>query len=103
MKFLAEKYPQKRLRWILGGDHIAKLHGWKDIDAIAELADFICARRDGFRRRHIETSALPAFRIFCLRPSAPQFHRNQGAARRGEKNLKMLDPDVESYISKQII
>ena len=100
VKFLSEKYPQKRLRWILGGDHIAKLHGWKDIDAIAKLADFICARRDGF---DADTSKLPPslhFEFFAFAPLPHSSTEIRARLARGEKNLKMLDPDVESYIFK---
>ena len=88
VKFLSEKYPQKRLRWILGGDHIAKLHG------------FICARRDGF---DADTSKLPPslhFEFFAFAPLPYSSTEIRARLARGEKNLKMLDPDVESYIFK---
>lgn len=40
-------FPDDRLFWIIGGDQLPKLHRWRQIDALAQLVEFIFLERPG--------------------------------------------------------
>jgi nicotinate-nucleotide adenylyltransferase len=41
-------YPDDELYWVIGGDHLPKLHLWKDIEELATLVEFIFLERPGY-------------------------------------------------------
>lgn len=41
-------HPHDRLFWIIGGDQLPKLHLWRDIEALAQLVEFIFLERPGY-------------------------------------------------------
>lgn len=45
LRELRRDYPQARLDWIIGDDNLEKLHEWKEIDAIFELARMVVLTR----------------------------------------------------------
>ena len=53
---LKSEHPNDRLYWIAGADQAAQLREWRQIDDIAQMADFIFLERDGF---HFDTIDLP--------------------------------------------
>ena len=44
---LRSDYPSARLDWIIGDDNLEKLHEWKSLDTIFELANFAVLTRGG--------------------------------------------------------
>ncbi len=99
-KELAKKYPNKKFKWIIGADHIAKLSSWKNIEELSKIVSFACAQRIGFDS---DTSLLPKelkLEFFDFTPiphSSTQIRKDLSD---GKKNLFMLDANVEEYILK---
>jgi nicotinate-nucleotide adenylyltransferase len=51
LRQLRADYPDARLDWIIGDDNLEKLHEWRSIDTIVQLANFVVLtreRRTGF-------------------------------------------------------
>ena len=42
---LRSEYPDARLDWIIGDDNLEKLHQWRSIETIAQLANFVVLTR----------------------------------------------------------
>ncbi len=55
-----QRYPEARLFFIIGSDHIFRLHRWKRIDAIQKIASFIAVYRPGFKAVR---SSIPVQRV----------------------------------------
>lgn len=49
--------PYVNFFWIIGGDHVAQLHKWKQIEALCELMTFVIVSRPGYV---IDTEQIPA-------------------------------------------
>ncbi|MBK1858285.1 nicotinate-nucleotide adenylyltransferase [Cerasicoccus arenae] len=45
---LKARQPDDELFWILGGDQVAQLHEWREINELLELAGFLCLQRPDF-------------------------------------------------------
>jgi nicotinate-nucleotide adenylyltransferase len=45
LRRLRADFPEAMLDWIIGDDNLEKLHEWKEIDAIFELANFVVLTR----------------------------------------------------------
>jgi len=45
LRELREEHPEATLDWIIGDDNLEKLHEWKSIDTIFELANFVVLTR----------------------------------------------------------
>ena len=93
-------YPNARLIWIIGSDHIGKLAQWKDIERLCSIVEFACARRPGYS---LSADGAPK----CARISFIDFDPldiSSTAARKAiavKKNAEsMLDIAVISYINK---
>jgi nicotinate-nucleotide adenylyltransferase len=46
---LRREHPESTLDWIIGDDSLARLHEWKSIDRVFELANFVVLTRDAQR------------------------------------------------------
>ena len=98
-RYLRQKYGDgAKLVWIIGGDHIAKLSKWKDIDELCSLVEFACAGRPDCAA---DKSLLPQcakvkFIDFELSPLSSSEIRRLAAE--GKFLNSMLDADVISYI-----
>ncbi len=61
---LVEKYPTYSFYWIIGGDQVAQLANWRDIEDLAKLIQFIVITRPGFDvKEH-----LPSIRGLACHP-----------------------------------
>ncbi len=99
-KELSKKYPNAKLKWIIGADHIAKLSNWKNIDELAKVVSFACAQRNGFS---VDTALLPKnleLEFFEFTPIPHSSTQIRNDLSMGKKNLFMLDDNVEEYIFK---
>ena len=99
-KFLTEKYPNRQFKWIVGADHIGKLRKWKDIDTLAQMISFICAKRIEF---NADTTQLPPsvkLEFFDFTPIAHSSTKIRQNLADGKRNLFMLDQNVEKFILK---
>lgn len=99
-KFLTEKYPNRQFKWIVGADHIGKLRKWKDIDTLAQMVSFICAKRIEF---NADTTQLPPsvkLEFFDFTPIAHSSTKIRQNLADGKRNLFMLDQNVEKFILK---
>lgn len=97
-RFLAEKYPNADLVWIIGSDHIGKLSAWRDAEALCEIVRFACAGRP---RCPLKDESLPKnarieFLDFAPMDISSSSIRADIAA--GGDVSAMLDPNVISYI-----
>jgi nicotinate-nucleotide adenylyltransferase len=45
----AKRFPQARLYYLIGADHVAKLPEWKEADELARVAEFVVIPRPGQR------------------------------------------------------
>lgn len=54
-------YPHDQLFWIIGGDQLPKLHLWREIEALAQLVDFIFLERPGYPVK--AAPAIPGLRL----------------------------------------
>lgn len=58
-RYFRAQFPSDELYWIIGGDQLPKLHLWKEIEALAQLVEFIFLERPGFPvRAHPQISGL---------------------------------------------
>jgi len=46
LEYFKEKYPDRKLFWLIGGDHIAKFNQWKNYNHILELAELAVVNRN---------------------------------------------------------
>jgi len=46
LEYFKEKYPDSRLFWLIGGDHISKFHLWKNYTYILEMAELAVVNRN---------------------------------------------------------
>lgn len=60
---LHERWPQRKLFWIIGGDQLALLPRWHKIDALLDFVEFIVLERPGCPK-HVPAS-LPVDKIHC--------------------------------------
>jgi len=97
-KYLYNKYPNAKLVWIIGSDHIGKLDKWKDVDQLCNIVEFACAKRDGYPLQ-ADTIPLSAkieyvkFEPILVSSTEIRKHLKNG------KNLEtMLESKVISYI-----
>lgn len=97
-RYLAGKYPKSRLIWIIGADHVQKLHLWKDIEELLGIVEFACAARPGYA---IDKTLLPAgARVGVINFDPVEISSSQirEALSCGKNLNSMLDADVISYI-----
>ena len=97
-RYLAEKYPNADLVWIIGSDHIGKLAAWRDIESLCEIVRFACAGRP---RCPLKDDFLPKnARIDFL--DFPPMDISSSSIRAditaGADAGAFLDPNVISYI-----
>ncbi len=61
VRHFRNRYPNDQLYWIIGGDHLPKLHLWKDIAELAQMIEFIFLERPGHPARAGPT--IPGLRL----------------------------------------
>jgi nicotinate-nucleotide adenylyltransferase len=69
---LRSAHPDARLDWIIGADNLEKLHEWRSIETIVQLANFVVLTRGG----------AAAFRppdVGGLKPAAPRDRARSGS------------------------
>ena len=99
-KYLKEKYPDCRLIWIIGSDHIEKLSKWKDIEQLCKIVEFACAQRpkNPIHSDNTPKNAKISFIDFEPLDISSTEIRNRIFQK---KNLEsFLDDDIISYINK---
>lgn len=64
---LRSDYPDARLDWIIGDDNLARLHEWKSLETVAQLANFVVLTRE--RRRTGFSPSMGGLKA-ALRPEA---------------------------------
>ena len=97
--YLRNKYPNAKLIWIIGSDHIDKLCKWKDVDNLCNIVEFACAKRPNYA---LEADSIPQnakIQFINFQPlqisstDIRQFLKQ-------EKNLQtMLESEIISYIN----
>ena len=99
-KYMKKKYPDAKIIWIIGSDHISKLHKWKDIDLLCEIVEYACAKRPNYALDDISVPKQAKISYIDFTPleisstNIRDYIRNQ-------KNLeRTLDIDVISYIKQ---
>ncbi len=89
-------YPNAKLFFIIGSDHIAKLHTWKNIAEVVKMVSFVAVYRPGFKTIHsriqVKSMLIPA-----VHTSSSDIRRRLVAG----KTVKHLVPEnVLRYIRK---
>ena len=96
VQYFRRRYPGVKLCFIIGSDHIAKLHTWKNIQDIVKIVSFIAVYRPGFKtiRSQIRVKSM----------IIPSVHTSSSDIRRrlvAGKTVKHLIPEnVLRYIRK---
>lgn len=96
VRYLSQQYPDAKLFFIIGSDHIAQLHTWKNVDEVVNMVSFIAVYRPGFRPI---PSKIPVKSMII-----PGVHTSSSDIRRrlvANKTVKHLIPEnVLKYIQK---
>jgi nicotinate-nucleotide adenylyltransferase len=96
---MADRFPDARLFWIMGGDQWESLPRWKNPERLAEVVEFIVLARgdvpqfrEGYRLHLVPDTGHPA--------SATTIRE---AVSNGETNHPWLDPKVAEWIAEMKI
>ncbi len=96
VRYFRRCYPEAKLFFIIGSDHIAKLHTWKNIQEVARIVSFIAVYRPGFRAIRSQTG-VKSMIIPGVHTSSSDIRRRLVAG----KTVKHLIPEnVLRYIRK---
>ena len=60
-RYFAARHPGDRLFFIIGADQAGRLGGWKDVDELVRLVEFICLGRPGYPEP--VAPAIPGLRL----------------------------------------
>ncbi|HBO97308.1 MAG TPA: nicotinic acid mononucleotide adenylyltransferase [Candidatus Omnitrophica bacterium] len=96
VRYFRRRYPGTKLFFIIGSDHIVKLHTWRDIREVVKMASFVAVYRPGFKtiRSKIRVKSM----------IIPGVHTSSSDIRRrlvAGKTVKHLIPEnVLRYIRK---
>jgi nicotinate-nucleotide adenylyltransferase len=98
LRELRDEYPEATLDWIIGDDNLEKLHEWKSIDTILELANFVVLTRLGARSSILNSQfSIPV--LFVENPTTPVSSTEiRGRARAGEPIDDLVGARVSRYI-----
>lgn len=96
VRYFRRRYPGVKLFFIIGSDHIAKLHTWKNIQEVVKIVSFIAVYRPGFKtirsRIRVKSIIIPG-----VHTSSSDIRRRLVAG----KTVKHLIPEnVLRYIRK---
>jgi len=97
-KYLKNKYPGGALYWIIGSDHLAKLRFWRNIETLATLVSFLCAKRPNYPCDRSEVPSFVNVKFFDFAPMPHNSTQIRNALESGEDAENMLDPNVKKYI-----
>ncbi|HUR79332.1 MAG TPA: nicotinate-nucleotide adenylyltransferase [Thermoanaerobaculia bacterium] len=94
---LRSEHPDARLDWIIGDDNLEKLHEWKSIDRIAELANFVVLTRN---RATTVAPAIPGLNVvFAENQTVPISSTEiRMRIRRGQPFEELVPAPVSRYI-----
>ncbi len=99
-KYLKEKYPNARLIWIIGSDHIGKLAKWKDVDELCQIVEFACAKRPNSPLRADDLPKNAKITFIKLAPLDISSTQIRNAILM-KKNLEsFLETDIINYINQ---
>ena len=96
VRYFSRRYPGTKLFFIIGSDHIVKLHTWRDIQEVVKMVSFVAVYRPGFKtiRSQIRVKSM----------IIPSVHTSSSDIRRrlvAGKTVKHLIPEnVLRYIRK---
>jgi len=103
------QYKNDTIDWIIGDDHLAELHRWKNIDRIFELANFAVLSRGGqapppvLQNRITKPNerASHGTAVILRNPLVPISSTNlRNLVRAGESIDAFVDPRVSRYIDQ---
>ncbi len=94
---LRGEHPHARLDWIIGDDNLEKLHEWKSIDRIAQLANFVVLTR---KRTTDFNASIPGLNVvFAENPAVPISSTEiRMRIRRGQSIEELVPAAVSRYI-----
>jgi len=104
---LRSAYPDATLDWIIGDDNLARLHEWRSIDRIFELANFAVLTRGGAKvPPYAAVRVVPPGKrprsgaiVFAHNPTVPISSTDiRRRVREGESIDGLVDPLVSRYI-----
>ena len=99
--FLEEKYPNAKISWIIGGDHISKLPHWRNARELFKKVGFICASRLCYKP---DLSALPeGARIKFLEFAPTSTSSTEIRTLLGEGRLDLLKSVLDKRVLEFII
>ena len=98
--YLRERYPDRRLLWIIGADHAARLPQWHRIEQLVGLVEFAIFPRPGFDAKPPIITGLRAQHL----TGVPVAISSSEVRERIAKGLSVgfsLPPEVHRYICQQ--
>ncbi|MBH55403.1 MAG: nicotinate (nicotinamide) nucleotide adenylyltransferase [Opitutaceae bacterium] len=57
------KYPDTRFYWIIGGDQLAQLDKWRNIDSLVALVEFLVVERPGYLAHSQTAPEIPGLKF----------------------------------------
>ena len=97
-KYLHSKYPNAKLVWIIGSDHIGKLNKWKDVDELCNIVEFACAKRDGYPLQADTIPQSAKIEYVKFEPILVSSTEIRQQLKDGKNLETMLESEVISYI-----
>jgi len=67
VRYFRTQFPEIDFHWIIGGDQVAQLGEWKDIEALVQLVKFIVVSRPGYKVDTISISAISGLQFSEVR------------------------------------
>lgn len=95
LRYIKSKHPEDELYILIGSDNLYKLHKWRDIEEIAQIAQIVVFRREGEFSKEI----IKRFNARLLNNQL--FNYSSTAFRNGF--LENVDPKVQSYIGSHYL
>lgn len=92
-----KKYPRAKIFFIIGSDHLSKLHTWRRIKEVLKVVSFVAVYRPGFKARGVKVRTR-SIKIAGVHTSSSDIRRRVTAG----KTIKYLVPEnVRLYIEKK--
>jgi nicotinate-nucleotide adenylyltransferase len=106
LRQLRNAYPDATLDWIIGDDNLEKLHEWKSVEEIFQMANFVVLTRIGpmgpigpIRPARPEQRGAHGSIVFAENPTVPVSSTEiRRRIRAGESIDDLVDPRVSRYI-----
>ena len=98
---LRQRFPDDRLFWVVGADHLARLDQWHDVATLVQLIEFAQVERPGCAE--VAPPAIPGLRMHRVRSHLIDVSSTElrGRAGRGQPLRYLVPAEVAGYIAEK--